>query len=232
MISSNASIFKEHFYPQDPWDDCIFTYIYHKHQLDILNVGKYTSPMDPSWARTYSDFESKTWNLSSEARKSRPRAHFFSFPKVRCVQCSYSFLFHMSKLTKYKRLGISEQVFKISPPCVCFFCFFSSGYVFQVGPPAPALFPNSAAVSPKVSQFPFLAPPSSVFCPPEKKTDPWLLWLGSWKDWYLFSWNVLFGCIVGLSLLLLLLLLLLFVVVVGGGGGGGDYSRYYHCYDY
>ena len=27
----------------DPWDDCIFTYIYHKNHL---NVGKYTSPMD------------------------------------------------------------------------------------------------------------------------------------------------------------------------------------------
>ena len=35
---SNHCIFS---YPYDPWDDCIFTYISHKHQP---NVGKYIIP--------------------------------------------------------------------------------------------------------------------------------------------------------------------------------------------
>ena len=71
---------------RDPWDDCIFTYIW---LFLMVNVGKYTNPMDPMGY----DYERSCGTVPGTT-KYKNKSHYFHQPKkkLKWTHRGFSFL--------------------------------------------------------------------------------------------------------------------------------------------
>ena len=109
-------------YPLDPWDDCIFTYMHGWVDLYVLNVGKYTSPIDPMgtyyiWSVITCCFQPST--LRCTAKYQRINLHVSSLmisnPKKSCTYLPQKQGFHSNGVHKPCNWG-QDSRYVIFPP--------------------------------------------------------------------------------------------------------------------